>query len=68
MSAKSSTGSAAPSVQKWIIDSDVEKQLRSRTLLGRLLDERLSHGSIELFLRCPDLTTLGWGDQQAFSM
>ena len=48
MSAKSVTGSAAQSVKKLIIDSDVEKQLRSDALLDRLRDENLTHGSIEL--------------------
>jgi len=48
MSAKKSTGLVAKSVQKWIIDSDVENQLRSGMLKHRLLDENLSHGSIEL--------------------
>ena len=27
----------------------------------RLMDESLSHGSIDLFLRCHNLTALGWG-------
>jgi len=67
MSAKSSTGSAAQSVQKWVIDSDVEKQLRSRVLKRRMLDESLSHGSIVLSLKCPNLTAIGWGEQQPFS-
>jgi len=51
MSAKSATGSAPPSVKKWIIDSDVENRLRSQDLLRRLRDESLSHGCIELSLR-----------------
>jgi len=59
MSAKSATGSAAPSVEKWVIKKDVENQLRSGALKTRLLDESLSYGSIELFLRCPNLTAMG---------
>jgi len=51
MSAKSSTGSGAQSVQKWVIDSDVEKQLHLAVLKERLQDESLSYGSIELSLR-----------------
>jgi len=62
MSAKRTTGSAAPSVQKWVIDSDVEEQLRSGALRERLLDESLSHGSVELYLRCTNLTAIKWGD------
>ena len=64
MSAKSVTASAAPSVQKLVIDSDVENQLRSRALKIRLKDESLAHGSIELYLKCPNLAAIGWGDQQ----
>jgi len=60
MSAKIATGSAAPSVQKWVIEKDVEKQLRSGALIRRLKDQSLSHGSIELFLRCHKLTAIGW--------
>jgi len=67
MSANSATGSAAPSVQKWIIDSNVENQLRSYSLKDRLTDKSLSHGSIELFLRCPNLTAIWWGGRQAFN-
>jgi len=62
MPTNSATGSAAPSVQKWIIDSDVEYQLRSGALKNRL-DDSLSHGFIELYLRCPNLTAIGWGEQ-----
>jgi len=51
MSAKRATGSAASSVQKWVIDSDVEKQLRSGALVSRLREESLAHGSIKLSLR-----------------
>ena len=68
MSAKSATGSAAQSVQKLVIDSDVEKKLRSKALKRRLLDESLSHGSIELYLRCPNLTAIGWDGNQPFSL
>ena len=67
MSANSATGSAAPSVKKLVIDSDVENQLRSRALKRRLLDKRLSHGSIELYLRCPNLIAIGWGIKQPFA-
>jgi len=67
MSAKSATGSAAPSVQKWVIDSDIEYQLRSGALLRRLQNEGLSHGSIELSLRCSNLIAIGRGEQQPFS-
>jgi len=66
MSAKSSTGSEALPVQKWIIDSDVENQLCLEALEDRLDYEDLA-GSIELFLRCPNLTTIGWGDDQPLS-
>ena len=68
MSENSATGSEAQSVQKWVIDSDVENQLRSHALHWKLLDEGLAHGSIELYLRCPNLTAIGWGDQQPFSL
>ena len=68
MSAKSSTGSATPSVQTWIIDSDVENQLRSAALHWRLKDKSLSHGSIDLSLRFPNLTGIGWGEFQPFNM
>jgi len=64
---ESATGSAAPSVQKLIIENDVENQLRSGVLLNRLQDESLSEGSIELYLRCHSLTAIGWGDQQPFT-
>ena len=67
MSAKSSTGSAATSVQKWVIDSDVEYQLRSDALKSRLQYIGLSHGSIELSLGCPNLTAIGRGKQQPFN-
>ena len=67
MGANSSTGSAAPSVQKWVIDSDVEYQLRSLALKARLQDKGLSQGSIELYLRYPNLASIGWGEQQPFS-
>ena len=68
MLAKSETGAAAVSVQKWVIDSNVEIQLRSAQLKLRLLDKILSHGSVELSLRCPNLTAIGWDGNQAFSM
>jgi len=61
MSAKRSNGSAAPSVQKWVINSDVEKQFRT-ALYWRLKNESLSIGSIELYLRYPNLTAIGWGE------
>jgi len=65
-SAKSATGSAPPSVKKLVIDSEVEIQLRSYALWKILLDKSLSHGSIELYLRCFNLTAIGWGKKQAF--
>jgi len=64
MSAKIATGSEAQTVQKWVINSDVENQLRSYALRRRLLDVSLSHGSIELFLRCSKLAAIGWGNDQ----
>ena len=66
MSAKSATGLAAPSVQKLVIDSDVEYQLRSFALHGMLKGENLSHVSTELYWRCPNLTAIWCGDQQPF--
>jgi len=68
MSTKSATSSAAPSVKKWVIDSDVENQLRSEALKRRLFDESLSHGSIELYLRCYNLTAIGWNNNQPFNL
>jgi len=50
MSANIATGSAAQSIEKWVIDVDVEDPLRSDTLKDMLRDESLSQGSIELFL------------------
>ena len=67
MLANIATGSAAPSVQKLIIEVDVENQLRSQALLRRLQDKRLSRDSTVLYLRCYNLTAIGWGNQQAFS-
>jgi len=67
MSASIATGSAAQSVQKLVIDSDVENQLRSEALLRRLRNKILSHGSIELRLRCPNITATGLGWFQPFS-
>ena len=61
MSANRATGLGPQLVQKWVIDSNVEYQLRSRALLSRLLDESLSNGSIEFSLRCPNLVAIGWG-------
>ena len=58
MSANSATGSAAQSVKKWIIDSDVENQLRLGALRRSLSDRSLAHGSIELYFRCPNLTVI----------
>ena len=37
------------------------------TVERRLLDESLSHGSVELYLRCPNLTTIGWSNPQPFN-
>ena len=67
MSAKSATGSVVPLVQKWVIDSNVENQLRSYALLDRMRDESFSHGSIKLYWRCSNLTAIGWGDREPFS-
>ena len=67
MSARSATGSVAPSVQKWVIKNDVENQLCSYALRDRLLDKSLSHGSIEVYLRCHNLTAIGWGNHQALN-
>ena len=67
MEANSATGSIAPSVQKLIINSDVGNQLRSEALRDRLLYTGLSHGSIELYLKCPNLTAIGWGKFQALN-
>ena len=63
MLANSATGSVAPSVQKWIIDEDVEEQLCSCSLAITLENESLAHGSIELYLRCYYLTAIGWDDE-----
>ena len=62
MSAKIATGSVAQSVQKWVINSDVENQLRWGDLRRRLLVRKFSYGSIELYLRYPNLTASGWGE------
>ena len=61
-------GSGAHSVQKWVIDSDVENQLRSGVLWERLSDASLSHGSVEIYLRCLNLTAIGWGNDLPFDM
>jgi len=66
MSAKSATGSSGPSVQKLIIEKDVEKQIRSWTLWRRLRDEGLPHGSIELYLKCPSLNLKEWSGNSPF--
>ena len=68
MSAKSATSSSPPSVPKWIINSDVENQLRSGALKGRLMNKSLAHGSIELYLKCSNLSAIGWGEFQPFSL
>ena len=68
MSTNRETGSTAQSVQKWIIDSDVEKQLRSYALKKRLRDESLSHGSIELYLRCHNLNAIRWAPNELFGL
>jgi len=67
MSTKSTTGSAVSSVQKWIIDENVEYQLHSGALKHRLRNESLFHGSIELSLRYPNLTAIGWDGHLPFS-
>ena len=66
MSANRATGSAAPSIKKWVIDSDVEYQLRSGALWRRLQNKSLSHGFIELYWRCHSLTAIRWGKKQPF--
>ena len=66
MSSNSATGSSALSVKKWVIDSDVENQLRSEVLWRRLQDKRLSHGSIRIYLRCSIITAIGLGEQKPF--
>ena len=66
MSTNSATGSAAQSVQKWVIEKDVESQLRSRALRRMIRDDSLSHGSFELYLRCHNLTAIGWVDHHPF--
>ena len=68
MSAKSATGSAASSVQNRVISSDVENQLRSEALRDRLRDKTLSHGTIEIYLRCSNLAAIGQGIDQPFSL
>ena len=68
MSLDSATGSAAPSIQKWVIDSDVENQLRSGALRTRLKDKSLSHGSIELHWRCSNLTLNEWRENPPLAM
>jgi len=37
-------------------------------LKERLRSESLSHGSIELYLRCANLTAIGWGKKQPFGL
>jgi len=66
MSANSATGSAAPSFQKWVIDSDVEYQLRSYALKRRLQHRSLYHVSDELQLKYPNLISFSWGHYPAF--
>jgi len=53
--------SAHPATKKLIVDFDVENQLRSEALKERVWDRSLPNGSIDLRLRCPKLTTIGWG-------
>jgi len=66
--ANSAPGSAAQSVQKWVVDEDVENQIRSGMLKRRLQEESLANGSIELYLRCSNFPSLGWGGRQPFSL
>ena len=59
---RSQRSSAVPSVQKWVIEKDIEKQLRSYSLQDRLRVPILPHGPIELYLVCLNLTAIGWGE------
>ena len=68
MSANSATGSVTQSVQKWVIDFNVEDQLRSGALRTRLLDTSLSNGSIELYLRSFNLAAIGLDDLSALGL
>ena len=67
MSAKNATGSAAPSIKKWVIEKDVKDLLHSYALARRLKDKSFSNGFIELFLRCLNLTALRRAKKQSFS-
>jgi len=58
------TSSARPSVKKIIVENEVENQLRSEELRERLKDESLADGSVELYLRCSNLTAIGWGEKE----
>jgi len=55
--------SATPKVRKVVVENDVEYQIRSGGLRERLENRCLAPGSIELSLRCPNLTAVGWGDE-----
>ena len=66
MSANSATGSPSTTVQIWKIDSDVENQLHSDALRRRLKHVSLSHGTIELSLRCSNLIAVRWGEKHPF--
>ena len=67
MSAKIVTCLVSQTVHNLVIDSDVEYQLRSLELKRRLRDRSLPDGSIELYLKCTNLTAIGWGKQQPFN-
>jgi len=63
---RSETNSAAPSVHKWVFDERVENYLNSGALRRSLRYEGLSDGFVELYLRYPNLTAIGWDGIQAF--
>jgi len=66
MSANRSTGSAAPSVQKIVLENSVAGWLRSGALRRRLTQQRPTRGSIEVYLRCPNLTVIGWYEEKVY--
>ena len=51
---------ADPFTKELIVDFYVKNQLRSGVLRNRLTQPRLANGSTELYLRCPNLTAIGW--------
>ena len=63
MSAPSATGSVPPSVQTMFVEElDVVAELRWDALKDRLQDKSLSHGSIELYTKCPNITAIEFVD------